>query len=94
MEGRTFVFYRANVLFFCYISQFFQSYSIDFTRKKIYNRCIKKQAAAKQTFVFFASINEQMVCEADRGARKREFASIDSGKIKGKLIKRGQIGRA
>ena len=52
MEGRTFVFYRANVLLFYYISQFFQSYSIDFTRKKIYNRCIKKQAAAKQTFVF------------------------------------------
>ena len=54
----------------------------------------KKTSGCEADICFFASINEQMVCEADRGARKREFASIDSGKIKGKLIKRGQIGRA
>ena len=40
----------------------------------------KKTSGCEADICFFASINEQMVCEADRGARKREFASIDGAK--------------
>ena len=36
----------------------------------------EKQAAAKQTFVFHALINEQMSCKAGRRARQRGFASL------------------
>ena len=37
----------------------------------------EKQAAAEQTFVFLAAINEQTSDKIGQKARKREFASLD-----------------
>ena len=41
-----------------------------------------KQAAAKQTFVLQALINEQAFCEAEQEARQRELASIERAEAK------------